>query len=164
MDTNRKASAASRRAGREQRSARCCPVEPPSASEHLHSHPLRGASGPDLEIEAEERKDVLVLHVSGEVDLSTVSRLREALEEPARTNRRVILDCARLRYIDSTGLSLFAAFCKRGLRLVLAAPHQTIRRVLQVMALDALLPAVSSVEEALTLLVDRTSGSTPTDG
>jgi anti-anti-sigma factor len=123
------------------------------------SLPIAGGEISDLRIESEERDGVCIVHLCGDVDLMTVSSLQLALNSPARTSRPVVLDCARLRYIDSKGLSLLAGLSKAGLRLVLAVPSSTIRKVLRVMALDVLLPAASSVDEALTLLAGRASGS-----
>lgn len=131
----------------------------------LRSLPIAGGEDSDLRIESEHLDGVCVLRLCGDVDLLTVSSLQRALEDtPARTSHRVILDCTRLSYIDSTGLSLLANFCKAGLRVVLATPSSTVRRILHIMALDGLVPAASSVSEALRMLAERAPGPLSADG
>ena len=126
--------------------------------------PIAGAEESILSIQSEQRQGVRVLHLRGDVDLATVSQLQKALDEAARASRQVVLDCAKLKYIDSKGLSLLADFCKRGVRFVLVTPSPTIRRVLQIMALDKLFPAAPSVEEALNPLAEPLSEAAPLDG
>jgi anti-sigma B factor antagonist len=67
--------------------------------------------GPDqvqqgLTVEIEERKDALVISLAGELDVSTAPRFNAAMSDNrTRHARTVIVDLAKLQFMDSTGLS-----------------------------------------------------------
>jgi anti-anti-sigma factor len=72
--------------------------------------------------------------VSGELDLLTVPQLREALAAVRGPSRDVVLDCAGLTFIDSSGLGLLLSIARttneRGASLVLRTASPTVRRLL----------------------------------
>ncbi len=109
---------------------------------------------PILKIETEERGTACVVRLSGEVDLETVTLLRGALDGRIHNRRNVILDCQRLKYIDSAGLNLLADLYRHGRRFVFVA-HMPIQKTLTIMGLDMLMPVASSVEEALNVLTEE---------
>jgi anti-anti-sigma factor len=79
----------------------------------------------------------VVVQVSGEVDISNVGMLEEAIQEWLRTNPGdLTLECDGLRFIDSTGLSLTVRLhnelAERGYRLVLTGLAPTVRRPFEV--------------------------------
>jgi len=83
----------------------------------------------------------VVVHLIGELDLSTAGRLRSALHclyESGTTS--LVLDLGELGFVDSTGLSEFVAALKhcrqRGGDVVLRSPTRTTSRVLAICGLD----------------------------
>jgi stage II sporulation protein AA (anti-sigma F factor antagonist) len=80
----------------------------------------------------------------GDLDMSTVDLLQDCLEGLDRGVRRVILDLDDLTFLDSTGLNLFVHAHQRfgpELReLVLMNPPASARRVLELSAIDQLIP------------------------
>ena len=107
---------------------------------------------PILKIETEDHGGAYVVHLSGEVDLTTITLLAGALDGQIHNSPNVILDCQHLTYIDSTGFNLLADLYRQGRRFVLVAPIPIIQRILGIMGLDMLIPIAASVEEALNVL------------
>lgn len=70
---------------------------------------LQSADGvpPAFDIQVSYRFGVPLIYVSGELDVETVDRLREAIaEELSLEPRALLLECSRLIFVDSRGLSL----------------------------------------------------------
>jgi anti-anti-sigma factor len=79
------------------------------------------------------------LRVAGELDISNVSALAEALEEEIGAGEDVTLDLRDVTFVDSTGLQvLFRAARRlegRG-RLILVGPQPRVRTLFQYVLLD----------------------------
>jgi anti-anti-sigma factor len=89
-----------------------------------------------LEIVVEGAGDELVLRLVGELDLASVPTLRSCLDNVAGEVRTVVLDCAELTFLDSTGIGLLIR-CQRDLSdrggsLVVRAPRSHVRKVLEI--------------------------------
>jgi anti-sigma B factor antagonist len=65
-----------------------------------------------LGVEVVHRDDVVVVTVTGEIDLDTAPVLQAVLDNLA-PDRHVIVDCADVHFIDSTGLQLIVSQLKR---------------------------------------------------
>ena len=76
------------------------------------------------------------LRVSGELDLLTVSQLRDALARVADEHPNVILEFGAVGFMDSSGLGLLISTAQaadaRGGSLILRTPSQAVRRLLRV--------------------------------
>lgn len=107
-----------------------------------------------VEVTVEHLDDVVVLHASGEIDISTAPVLREHLDAVTSETARVIVDLGGVTFLDSTGLGVLIAARKRreaelgdgGVDLVVNAPQ--ILKVLEVTGLTALFPIYESIAEA----------------
>ena len=67
-----------------------------------------------LGIMCNDMKEAIDVKLIGEVDISTVSELKEKLYELVEINMKdVRLDCAELNYIDSTGLGALVGVLKK---------------------------------------------------
>ncbi|MGH2717045.1 MAG: STAS domain-containing protein [Actinomycetota bacterium] len=106
-----------------------------------------------LNIARESLPEAEVIRVSGELDISSSSALREELTEVARTDSNVVLDLSGLRFMDSTGLSVIIAALKRlrerSFDLLLCAPQPPVRRIFEICGLDGIVTILPS--EAATL-------------
>ena len=101
----------------------------------------------ELRVGADRRHDGVV-HLIGELDLSTAARLRTALRRLYRDGHHsLVLDLSELAFVDSTGLSEFVAALKhcreRGGDVVLRSPTPTTARVLTISGLDRVFTIVS---------------------
>ena len=67
-----------------------------------------------LVIKEHETDDSVVVVISGEVDIYTCQDLKSTLYRYVdKYGKSLVLDCARLNYIDSTGLGVFVAVLKK---------------------------------------------------
>ncbi|HLJ62076.1 MAG TPA: STAS domain-containing protein [bacterium] len=112
-----------------------------------------------LDCRLEERHGATVVHVSGEADLGAHDVLGDALAVAFDLGKPVILHFHDLTYVDSKGISLLLRCQQRAvtasLRLVIANPSRIVRRVLDTLELDEVLPVFSSVEVALQVVDGR---------
>jgi anti-sigma B factor antagonist len=79
--------------------------------------------------------------ITGEVDMATVSQLREALDEADKRGfGEVVIDLAGLTFIDSSGLRELVLAARRARRagypFTAVNPSHHIRRLFQLTALD----------------------------
>jgi anti-sigma B factor antagonist len=96
----------------------------------------------DLDIieDASERRTIVKL--CGELDISSAPDLRDQLLAilSRRTPAHLILDLAKLQFIDSSGIAVFVNTERRarllGCTVVLIAPQAPVSRVLQICGLD----------------------------
>ena len=67
-----------------------------------------------LSIKEKEAEDSVEVVISGEVDIYTCQDLKSTLYKYVdKYGKSLVLDCARLTYIDSTGLGVFVAVLKK---------------------------------------------------
>jgi anti-sigma B factor antagonist len=106
-----------------------------------------------LIIEVRSERDRAIATVAGEIDISTVTGLRECLFELAASGRRLVIDLNQVTFIDSAGLSALvgtanqAAAHGTSVHVVCARPK--IRKVFRLTGLDRRLPPATTLEEAL---------------
>jgi anti-anti-sigma factor len=110
--------------------------------------------------EFEQRDEVLIAFVEGEIDSSNAAELRLALSErlPSASSA-LVLDLSQATYLDSSGIHLLfdlgrrLAARRQALRLVVpdAAP---MRRVLELCAVDSVAPMDRDLDTAIISLSD----------
>jgi anti-sigma B factor antagonist len=94
-----------------------------------------------------------VITVSGEVDLSTVSQLRERLFELADDGEPLIVDLEKVTFIDSTGLGALVGAYRRAaahggsVHAVCARPQ--VCKLLWMTGVAGRVPLSASLDEAL---------------
>ncbi len=93
-----------------------------------------------LEVDVSSHDDEVVLVLRGELDPHTAPALREQIDEATLdSTRTLVLDVSGLRFIDSSGLRVIIGAHKdmtaRSGRLVLRAPTDTTRRLLDITGL-----------------------------
>jgi anti-sigma B factor antagonist len=109
--------------------------------------------------------DHAVLEVGGEVDVYTAPRLRERLAELIESGaRNVVVDLARVDFLDSTGLGVLVGAHKRlrpvGGTFSLVCAKESLLKVFRITALDQIIPLHDSVEAATGTRADG-AGSVP---
>ncbi|HTH18196.1 MAG TPA: STAS domain-containing protein [Magnetospirillum sp.] len=106
-----------------------------------------------MNIETHNHGETVVVALSGEIDLQHSPSVRRQLMELMFERRDVLVDLARVAYIDSSGIaSLVEAYQmarKNTTRFVLVAVSQPVLRVLQLARLDKVFTLADTVDAAL---------------
>jgi anti-sigma B factor antagonist len=107
-----------------------------------------------LTVSTSERDDVVVVTVSGEVDVYTAAQLRSALEDRiAGGQTALVVDLQHVGFIDSTGLGVLVGRLKTvkaaGGWLSVVCTNERILRLFGITGLDQVLPVHASVEAAI---------------
>ncbi|MGA5120900.1 STAS domain-containing protein [Streptomyces pseudogriseolus] len=96
---------------------------------------------------------IRVLTLTGEIDHHTGDQLRRALDGAGATEPRIVIDMRQVTFMDSTGINIliaaYRAVTKVGGWLRLAAPTDSVMRVLQLVGLDDIIECHPSLHEAL---------------
>lgn len=107
-----------------------------------------------------ERDGVLVASVEGEIDSSNAAELRLALSERLpNASAGLVLDLSEVTYLDSSGVHLMfdlgrrLAARRQSLRLVVP-PTAVMRRVLELCAVESVVPIDDAVEPAVSALAE----------
>jgi len=110
-----------------------------------------------IHIEQAPGSTICIARVSGDIDLSAVPELREAVDSAvARGCRVLVSDLTEVTYMDSSALA-FLVWADRRLeplagRLVLAGANEDVTRIIELSGLIGAVPTVSaasSVDEAI---------------
>ncbi len=103
--------------------------------------------------ELTEEQGRLVLKLEGEVDLEHSPAVRKLLLDAVARRRHVLVDLARVSYIDSSGIACLVealqAAHKNGMALGLVAVSQRVLRVLSLARLDKVFPIHLDLATAL---------------
>ena len=109
--------------------------------------------GEALTIRVRREQGYAVVAVAGEVDIATVTRLRERLFELAASGRSLVVDLDQVSFIDSAGLAALAGAARRAaahgasLQVVCARPRT--RQLFRLTGLDGPVPLARTLDGAL---------------
>ncbi|MBV9796438.1 MAG: STAS domain-containing protein [Solirubrobacterales bacterium] len=106
----------------------------------------------NLRVQVQVQDGLILLAVSGELDLASAPMLAEQLQRADEVDADVVLvDLRELDFMDSTGLHLLLKAHKRaqelGRRFVLVKGNKQIERLLSLTGVDEKLVIVDSPEE-----------------
>lgn len=94
----------------------------------------------ELFIDVQREGDDAVVHLAGELDISTSPDLQDALAELTGAPRRVTVDLSDLEFVDSTGLAALLGAHKtlheQGGTLELRHPNKMVIGLVQITGLD----------------------------
>ena len=96
----------------------------------------------------------VVVSVTGDIDLNSETRLREALTQlESGPPRRVIVDLSGVEFMASAGIHVLldvgAALRSEGGLLIIACARPVVARVLTLTGADQLVPVAGTVADAL---------------
>ena len=123
-----------------------------------------------LTIDQDTGSATSVVHYEGDLDFSTVSEVRDAVDGIiGRGCTSLVIDFSKVTYADSSALGLLVWVDKRlqpfGGHLVLAGADRNVNRVLELSGLIGVAPSVSAaatVGDALERLAPSANGHEPT--
>jgi len=110
----------------------------------------------ELAITVRRDRGVVIAAVAGDIDISTVTRLRERLLELAGSEQTLIVDLNRVTFIDAAGLGALVGAARRAaahggsLHAVCARPQT--RKLLWLTGVDRRIPLAATVDGALMFL------------
>ena len=119
--------------------------------------------GEALTIGARHEPGYTIVTVGGEIDIATVTQLREGLVDLAASGCPLVADLGQVRFIDSAGLSALVGAANRAavscgsLHVVCAGPE--IRQLFRLTGLDHWIPLARILDEAREALATRTAPS-----
>jgi anti-anti-sigma factor len=106
-------------------------------------------------LEIEERDDVVVARVTGELDIAGASHTGDQIAGAVSTAARgLIVDFSRLEFIDSSGIAMLFGLARRlGSRRqqlrVVAPADRPVARVLEIVEFDRAAPIHADLEGAI---------------
>ena len=109
--------------------------------------------GEALTIQVRREQGYAIVAVAGEVDIASVTRLRERLFELAASGRPLVVDLDQVRFIDSAGLAALVGAARRAaahgasLQAVRAQPRT--RQLFHLTGLDGQVPLARTLDGAL---------------
>ena len=106
-----------------------------------------------LTVEVRHEQGCTIVTVAGEIDISTVTPLRDRLFEVAASGAPLVVDLERVSFIDSVGLATLVGAAKRaaehGGSLQVACALPKIRQLARLTGLDCTIPLARTLDEAL---------------
>ena len=107
-----------------------------------------------LTVQTEQRGEMVVVSVAGELDMATAPQLQAHITEQLEQSQgRLVFDLAEVSFCDSTGLSVFVraknSTDDAGGVVRLAAPQRGVLRILEVSGLVEVLHTYPTVDEAV---------------
>ena len=108
-----------------------------------------------VELEIEERGEVVVARLSGELDIAGAQGIGERIHDAVPTSARaLVIDFSSLDFIDSSGIAmLFGLARKLGSRRqqlrVVATSGKPVARVLDIVEFDRAAPVHETLDDAL---------------
>lgn len=111
-------------------------------------------SAPAFELRSSHASDILIVEAVGEIDMATAPRLAEAVDGTTDTTRRVIVNLAEVKFLDSSALNTLV-HCRRELNergvsfRVVAPTERVVQRVFEIAHLSDELNLVDSLDQAL---------------
>jgi anti-sigma B factor antagonist len=114
------------------------------------------ALGDELSVTVRRERGVVIAEVTGDIDVSTVARVREPLFELADGGQPLIVDLNQVTFIDSTGLGVLIGAARRaaahGASVHAVCSQPQALKLLWLTGVDRRIPLSDTVDEALMLL------------
>jgi anti-anti-sigma factor len=123
---------------------------------------LAGAGSGELaSVTAHENSPGLVATISGEVDISNIDSISEAIYGLPNTEEGLLIDLTAVTYLDSSAVSLLHDLAmrlrSRAQRMIVVSPPSTPpRRILDLTALYVNAPVADTLDAGLKLLAAQT--------
>jgi anti-sigma B factor antagonist len=109
-----------------------------------------GQPSPILDVRVSRTGDVLVVSVTGELDMDTVPEVRAAITSGLSGNpSALVLDLSEVGFFGSAGLSLLLEARHRVDALAVVATRRAVLRPIQLTSVARLFSVSASVDEAL---------------
>jgi anti-sigma B factor antagonist len=92
-----------------------------------------------LDVSTDERDDLVLLALAGELDIYNVAAFRSEVERYDIQTRRIVVDLSEVTLLDSSGLGALVSMLNQAKagsgQLGLICPHRRLRRVFEITGL-----------------------------
>lgn len=110
-----------------------------------------------MQIKEDKQAEVLILTVSEHLDTATSSIFESRLLGLVdRGERKIVVDCSTLEYVNSAGLKVFLLAAKRleplGGKLVLCALAPSVLMIFEMIGFTRIMKIVPTLDEAIRVL------------
>ncbi len=110
-----------------------------------------------MQIKEDKQAEILILTVSEHLDTATSSIFESRLLGLVdRGERKIVVDCSTLEYVNSAGLKVFLLAAKRleplGGKLVLCALAPSVLMIFEMIGFTRIMKIVPTLDEALRVL------------
>lgn len=106
-----------------------------------------------MEFEARVEDGVKVISITGHLDTSCVNQFKDMFFGEIEADERVVLDCFKLDYLDSSGLATLVNIYKnmnvRSTTLVMCGLSDGILRVIELTKLDSVFEIAETLSDAI---------------
>lgn len=107
-----------------------------------------------MAVRTEMNKDIMVCHIDGDIDITSSPDIKKTFDKLiAQKTPRIIVNLARVTYVDSSGLATLVEIFKNmktyGGKLRLAGISPKVKSLFEITKLDRLFDIMNSEEEAL---------------
>ena len=90
-----------------------------------------------------------MVSIRGEIDIYSIEKFREIIEEKIRTQApEIILDCSELSYMDSTGMGVLIELRNKtkemGQKIIMINPRPNIKKLLSLTGVDKIIEIVDN--------------------
>ena len=114
-----------------------------SAAHHcLHSSPV----GDVAHFAVDMLDDCVVVRVEGDLDMANAASFDETVGSTA-SDSHLAIDLSACTFLDSSGMRSIASAARRHRRVSIVATDPAILRVLEITALDTMLPVHASLDD-----------------
>ncbi len=107
--------------------------------------------------------DTSLLSVEGDLDLASAPSLKWALADlQSAGSRHVVVDLARVSFIDSTALGVLVGAQRSldpGVKLAIACAEENVLRIFELTGLDGMFEIVPTLQDALGYVQGRTTAA-----
>ncbi len=107
-----------------------------------------------MEIRFGDHPPFKVLHLSGDVDLHSSPKARDAILDCLKQKSALLVDLSAVSYMDSSGVASlvegYQTAKKQGLKFALVSVASPVMNVLKLARLDKVFPIHASLEECMT--------------
>ncbi|KAF5077534.1 STAS domain-containing protein [Acetobacterium wieringae] len=96
-----------------------------------------------------EMEKTSMVSIKGEIDIYSIEKFREIIEEKIRTQApEIILDCSELSYMDSTGMGVLIELRNKtkemGQKIIMINPRPNIKKLLSLTGVDKIIEIVDN--------------------
>jgi anti-sigma B factor antagonist len=116
-----------------------------------------------FQVDQESRDGVLIIAISGELDLDTAPEFEQRLGEAAGSDAPILINLSDCEFIDSTGLSLLVQAERRLTEeqrgFAICCPKADVKRLLELTGIDEAVGMFDTRDEAVAALQQRAAAS-----